>query len=206
MITAAQAKLDYAAALTRVGEDVVVRRFTGSGTPRPHTDTTTRARIVDFLPSELVGPVVQGDRKVIALAEPLAGILPLTTNDKLVVRGKELAIKAVDDNTRRIEGVAGRAGNKGRRMTVTADQALAAVRSRLESGSLSITMYWHGDDAPVLPDTPAAFAYLVFNNEGSILAGFGGGRGNNLYRNRARVEAYTFAPKTGAATVWRQSW
>jgi hypothetical protein len=29
-------------------------------------------------------------------------LLPITTNDKIVIRGKELAIKAVDDNTRRI--------------------------------------------------------------------------------------------------------
>jgi hypothetical protein len=75
---------------------------------------------------------------------------------------------------------------------------LAAVRSRLESGSLSLTLYWHGDDAPTLPDTPAAFAYLVFNNEGSRLAAFGGGAGSNLYRNRATLEAYVFAPPTGA--------
>jgi hypothetical protein len=84
-------------------------------------------------------------------------------------------------------------------MSVTAGEALAAVRSRLESGSLGITLYWHGDDPPTLPDTPTAFAYLVFNNEGSRLASFGGGRGANLYRNRARLEAYMFAPSTGTA-------
>jgi hypothetical protein len=31
--------------------------------------------------------------------------LPVTKNDKAIVRGKELNIQSVDDNTRRIEGV-----------------------------------------------------------------------------------------------------
>jgi hypothetical protein len=47
---------------------------------------------------------VQGDRRVIALVDTLSSILPVTISDKCVVRGKELAIKAVDDNTRRIGG------------------------------------------------------------------------------------------------------
>ncbi len=51
----------------------------------------------------------KGDRKVIVLAEDVvsAGVpLPLSigANTKLVIRGKELAIKAIDDNTRRLGG------------------------------------------------------------------------------------------------------
>lgn len=86
-------------------------------------------------------------------------------------------------------------------MSVTAGEALVAVRSRLESGSLGITLYWHGDDPPILPDTPAAFAYLVFNNEGSGRGpvAFGGGAGSNIYRNSAMLDAYMFAPSTGAS-------
>lgn len=85
-------------------------------------------------------------------------------------------------------------------MSVTAPEALAALRSRLESGSVSVPMYWFGDDAPVLSDDPTAFIYLVFNNEGSggRPVAFGGGLGANLYRNRATLEAYAFAPPTGA--------
>ena len=55
-----------------------------------------------------------GDRKVTLIIDPaapvavgnvaLADLLPLTTADKLVVRGRECAIKAVDGDTRRIGG------------------------------------------------------------------------------------------------------
>jgi len=84
-------------------------------------------------------------------------------------------------------------------MSVTAAEALAALRRRLESGSISVPMYWFGDDPPVLPGDPAAFIYLVFNNEGSggRPVAFGGGRGVNLYRSRATLEAYVFAPPIG---------
>jgi hypothetical protein len=57
-----------------------------------------------YQPKELIGAIVQGDRKVIALIDALGALLPLTTTDKLVIRGREVAIKAVDDNTRRIGG------------------------------------------------------------------------------------------------------
>jgi hypothetical protein len=85
-------------------------------------------------------------------------------------------------------------------MSVTADQALTAVKTRL-----AFPLYWQGDDAPTLPDTPAAFGFVIFNNEGSgrAPAAFGGGQGANLYRNRASVEAYVFSPlgDGGAAAV-----
>ena len=90
--------------INEIGEDIAIRRYTGTGTPRPYTDTTTKARVIGFQPSQLVGPIVQGDRKVIALIDDLSAILPVTTNDKAVVGGKVLAIKAVDDNTRRVGG------------------------------------------------------------------------------------------------------
>jgi hypothetical protein len=74
------------------------------------------------------------------------------------------------------------------------DQAFAAVRNRLDAGGFSFPLYYHGDNPPTLPDQPAPFAVVMINNEGSTLAGYGGGRGNNLYRNRLRVEAYVFSP------------
>lgn len=89
-------------------------------------------------------------------------------------------------------------------MSVTATEALAAVKSRLSTG-VAFPLYWQGDDAPTLPDAPAAFGYAVFNNDGSGVgpASFGGGRGQNLYRNRATLEAYVFSPlgDGGAARV-----
>lgn len=81
-------------------------------------------------------------------------------------------------------------------MSTTASQALAAIRARLNASGIAIPMYWQGDDAPILPDDPAAFVYIVFNNEGSGRSpvAYGGGRGRNTYRNSALVEAYVFAP------------
>ena len=87
----------------------------------------------------------------------------------------------------------------------TATQALSAIRSRLEaSGSgISIPLRWHGDQQEALPDTPTAFAFIVFNNEGSGPGpvSFGGGSGNNRYRNRAHVEAYVFSPSGEGLSV-----
>jgi hypothetical protein len=93
----------YKRTLARVGEDIIIRRYTSLGAA--HTDIVTRARIMGYAPDELVGTIVQGDRKVIALTESLSALLPITTNDKVVVRGKELTIKAADDSTRRVNGV-----------------------------------------------------------------------------------------------------
>lgn len=104
----------HRAFINEIGEDIIIRRYTGTGTPRPKKEATIRARVVGYSPNELVGSIVQGDRKIIALVDPLASVpegqfalstlLPLTTNDKVVVRNKELAILGVDDNTRRIAG------------------------------------------------------------------------------------------------------
>ena len=103
MSRADQLLVQYRTKINQIGEDVVFRRFTGSGTPRPKTDVTAKARVMGYKTGDnLLGPIVQGDRKVIAMAEDLSSLLPITTNDKLVVRGKELAIKSVDDSTRRI--------------------------------------------------------------------------------------------------------
>jgi hypothetical protein len=83
-------------------------------------------------------------------------------------------------------------------MSTTTKDAIAALRARLDApdSAITIPMYWHGDDPPTLPDTPAAFAYVVFNNNGSGSGPieFGGGRGRNRYRNTATLEAYVFAP------------
>lgn len=102
------AKSTYRRMLDQVGEEILVRRYTGTGSNRPKWDVAVQARVVDFEPQEIIGTIVQGDRKIIALADDLLGAglsLPITTNDKIVVRGKELAIMAADDSTRRVNGV-----------------------------------------------------------------------------------------------------
>lgn len=91
-------------------------------------------------------------------------------------------------------------------MSITSSQAFAVIRARLDAvgSGISIPRYYMGDDPPILPDTPAAFVFVVFNNEGSGTgpAAFGSGRGGNLYRNRAHVEAFVFAPSgQGLETV-----
>jgi hypothetical protein len=99
-MTPDQALKSHRAFINAAGEDIVVRRY-GDDAP---TEATTRARVMGYLPNQIVGSVTAGDRRVIALVDTLAAMLPLTRKDKLVIRGREVAIKAVDDSTRRIGG------------------------------------------------------------------------------------------------------
>jgi hypothetical protein len=116
MSTPSQIKADYRAQLALVGEMVTIRRYTGTGTNRPKIDRPVLARIAGYGPTELVGTIMQGDRRVIALADditqpttdspPQTLTLPILTSDKIVTRdGKELQIIASDDSTRRVRGV-----------------------------------------------------------------------------------------------------
>lgn len=104
-----QVKASYRRALDGAGETIFLRRYSGSGTARVSTDYAVKARVTDFQPHELIGGIVQGDRNIIAIAEDVtASGFPapiIASSDKAVVRGRELAIKAVDDNTRRVAGV-----------------------------------------------------------------------------------------------------
>ncbi len=105
--------------MAAVGELITIRRYTSTGLGRTKLDLEVRARVTGYAPDELVGGIQQGDRRLVCLAEdlaanapnsppdspPLSIILPLTSADKVVVRGKELAIISFDDSTRRIQGV-----------------------------------------------------------------------------------------------------
>jgi len=104
-MTPADAKDQFRRMLAELGETVLVRRYSGLGAARTSVDTPTTARVVGYQAKDLVGAIVQGDVRVITDPDPLAAILPLTVDDKLVIRGVERAIKGVDDNTRRIQGV-----------------------------------------------------------------------------------------------------
>lgn len=91
--------------MNEAGETITIRRYTGAGPNRPFFEASVMARVVGYEPHELIGTIQQGDRKLIVLAEDLIDAqfaLPVTTNDKAVVRGKELQIMAADDSTRRV--------------------------------------------------------------------------------------------------------
>lgn len=88
----------------------------------------------------------------------------------------------------------------------TITQARQAMRIRAEGAGI---VYAVGSPLPLrfqneesdslgnvaLPDMPSPFAYLELNAERGDIASFGGGRGNNLYRNPARIEGFVFVPK-----------
>lgn len=98
-------KASYRRLMAEAGGTITVRRYTGTGPDRPKTDVTARARVVGYEPHELVGTIIQGDRKIIVMAEDLedsAIDLPLVKGDKVVIRDVELEVMAADDNTRRV--------------------------------------------------------------------------------------------------------
>lgn len=106
-ISAETAKGHYRRFLT---ESVTIRRYTGTGpiASRPKQDVTARARVTGYDTKELVGTIVQGDRKAIVYADDITDggmTLPLTTNDRCIVNGKEMAIIAPDGETRKVDDV-----------------------------------------------------------------------------------------------------
>jgi hypothetical protein len=84
--------------------------------------------------------------------------------------------------------------------------ARAAARTRLEASGSGITpaLRFKGDARTPLPDTPAAFAYVVLNNEGSGPgpAAYGAGRHVLAEGVQARVAYKAYA--TGAITAGTQ--
>lgn len=93
MITAAQIKAAYARDLA---EPIIVRRYTGTGASRPRFDVEVRGKATQYGAEELIAAVQQGDQKVFVLVDDLIAAqfpLPVVVNtDKVVVKGKELAI------------------------------------------------------------------------------------------------------------------
>src|SRR5258708_31225214 len=83
-------------------EMIVVRRYTGTGANRPGFDAGVRGKARLYGATELIGTITQGDWNVLLLVDDLIAkqfALPLTTNDKIVVAGKEIGILA--PNTRK---------------------------------------------------------------------------------------------------------
>lgn len=105
ILDTAQVAADYAAVFARRGETIAIRRYTGLGASRTSADTSCLARVTGFAPHELIGSIVQGDRRVIVLVNvAVTAILPITVNDKVVIRGRECAVMGADDSTRRNAG------------------------------------------------------------------------------------------------------
>lgn len=105
MITATLTAQSYRRDLRLYGEVIHVRRYSGIGPGRTYVDTPVYARVTGYQPAELVGTIQQGDRRVIASADDLMNggfLMPVTPTDKIIVRGRELAIMGVDDSTRRV--------------------------------------------------------------------------------------------------------
>lgn len=104
-------KSKYIEAFDKVGDTVAdfkIRRYSGSPGSRTTADYAARARLTGYEPHQIAGSVQQGDRKLIVYADDLvdAGLVgKVLPTDKALVRGKELAIIAVDDSTRRVSGV-----------------------------------------------------------------------------------------------------
>lgn len=91
-MTADQIKAAYARVLK---EPIIVRRYTGAGSARPRFDVQVRGKATQYGADELIATIQQGDQKVIVLVDDLIEkqfALPITSNDKVVVGGKELAI------------------------------------------------------------------------------------------------------------------
>jgi hypothetical protein len=80
---AAQLLAQYRDEIGRKGQLIAIGRY--AGTSRDRTDTVTRAYVRYYSSDELAGTIVQGDQVAIALVDDLAGILPVTVNDKLIV-------------------------------------------------------------------------------------------------------------------------
>lgn len=98
----------YSTFMDQVGEEMLIRRWYNTGTNRTKFEAEVRARSVGESEDAIAGSVHQGTRRLIVLVEDLEKVqfpLPLTTNDKIVIDGKEFAIAKVDDQTRQVQNV-----------------------------------------------------------------------------------------------------
>lgn len=79
----------------------------------------------------------------------------------------------------------------------TVSAAHALIKSRIETNKpASVTaLRWQNEDGDPLPATPAPFLYTELNTDPQFLASFGGGQGNNRWRNPSRIDCYAFVPR-----------
>jgi hypothetical protein len=78
--------------------------------PAAPSDATVHAKVAGFAPEELTGSIVQGDKKLIVLAEDVetaaAAGWPAPPRDgyQVLIEGRPARIAFVDDWTRRVDG------------------------------------------------------------------------------------------------------
>jgi hypothetical protein len=97
----------YANSFDAEGEAVEVRRINATGAPV--AQVVVRALVRGYQADELVGGISQGDLRILLSAADLAASgfpLPLRQGsvDRILVRGRSLAIKSIDDSTHRFAG------------------------------------------------------------------------------------------------------
>jgi hypothetical protein len=73
--------------------------------------------------------------------------------------------------------------------------ALAIIRARAEAQITTLPLYWQDEDNFDLPDEPAPFVFFELIVRRGRIAGYGSGRGANLYRTPAELNAYVFVPR-----------
>ena len=91
----------------------------------------------------------------------------------------------------------------------TITTAFAAIRARLEAVAITdaegntLPFRWQYEDGGPLPEDPTAFCHVEMENFGAgrFPVGYGGGSGNNLYRNEGLVNAYVFVPNGQGISV-----
>jgi hypothetical protein len=100
-MTPSESLESYRSMLTEHGELITIRRVNPN---LPPTDADVLARVLGYQPEELNGGIMQGDRKIIFMAEDITLNPTLRAGDKVIVRGRMLNIERVDDSTRRVAG------------------------------------------------------------------------------------------------------
>lgn len=95
-MTPEQATASYRRQIGIHGRAVAIRRYSGSGPARTPVDALTIGYVGTYVASSVIGSIMMiGEQRVIVLADGLAAMLPVTTNDKLVIGKREFAIKNV---------------------------------------------------------------------------------------------------------------
>lgn len=107
-MTPDEIRAHYSSFMDEVGETILIRRWYNTGLVRTKFECEVRARSVGETEDAIVGDLHQGMRRLIVLIEDLERMqfpLPITTNDYVVIDGKQMAIAKCDDQTRRVQGV-----------------------------------------------------------------------------------------------------
>ena len=92
MLSATQINSGYA---SKLKEEIRIRRYVGSGTSRPYSEVKARGKATPYTATELIGTIQQGDQRVFVHYADLVDqqfAVPVRQSDKVIVKGRELAI------------------------------------------------------------------------------------------------------------------